>query len=157
MKQLRYEQVSAGDAIESITLEISTTDIVAGALASRDYSPLHHDYHYATEQAGHRDIFLNTPHQAALLEKFLDDWSGPRGRLGRMRFTMKSSVYAGDRITIKAEVSNTSIDDRGCGWVELKLWIDVGENSATTCDVRYALPRDDKDNPWMRTGEAWQP
>ena len=59
-----YDSVQVGDSLEELRISVSTTDVICGALASRDYSPLHHDFHYATEQAGHRDIFLNTPHQA---------------------------------------------------------------------------------------------
>jgi len=29
-----------------------------------------------------RDIFLNTPNQAAWFERYLTDWTGPTGRLG---------------------------------------------------------------------------
>jgi hypothetical protein len=157
VKQLQFKDVAAGDTLEAVSVAITTTDVVSGALASRDYSPLHHDYHYATGQAGHRDIFLNTPHQAALLEKFLGAWAGPRGRLARMRFSMKASLYAGDSIDIGGQVVDTCLDEVDCGWVDLKLWIDVGGSTATECEARLALPRDEQDNPWLRKEEAWRP
>ncbi|MEH6584413.1 MAG: hypothetical protein V7754_20940 [Halioglobus sp.] len=157
MRQLNYEDVAVGESLGALQLDISSTDVIAGAMASRDYSPLHHDYHYVTEEAGHRDIFLNTPHQAALLEKYLSDWSGPGGRLGRMRFTMKASIYAGDSIILDGEVVDKSVDASGCSWLKLKLWIEVKGETATACEVRYALPGKAQDSPWKRKGEAWQP
>ena len=157
MRKLYYEEVQVGDRLDDLQLSISTTDVVSGALASRDYSPLHHDFHYVTGKAGHRDIFLNTPHQAAFFERYLGDWSGPSGRMGRMRFVMKASVYAGDTFMLSGEVVERMVDDAGCGWVTLQLQIHMGETLCTECQVRYALPVDDKDNPWQRRGEEWQP
>ena len=152
-----YPQVAVGDTLAELAIDIDTTDVIAGALASRDYSPLHHDHHYVTEEAGHRDIFLNTPHQASLFERFLNDWSGPLGRLGRMRFKMHSPVYAGDAIRLSGKVLDKAIDERGCGWLRLRLLISVGDKVATECEARYALPVEAGDNPWSRPGEDWQP
>lgn len=157
MKILHFNDVEVGDKLQELKLSVDTTDVVAGALASRDYSPLHHDYRYVTGQAGHRDIFLNTPHQAAFFERYLGDWSGPKGRLGRMRFVMKASVYAGDAFTLSAEVVERLMDDAGCGWVTLRLQIKVGDSLCTECEARYALPVNDNDNPWLRRGEEWRP
>ena len=72
----------AGQAMAPLRVEVSATTVVLGALATRDYAPMHHDHAYATQTSGTRDIFLNTPHQAAFLERYLTDWSGPKGRLG---------------------------------------------------------------------------
>ena len=43
---------------------------------------MHHDKDFAVHRNGTRDIFLNTPNQAAWFERYLTDWSGPHGRLG---------------------------------------------------------------------------
>ena len=157
MNRLYYQEVQPGNALPPVQLSVSTSDVISGAMASRDYSPLHHDYHYVTGQAGHRDIFLNTPHQAAFFERYLGEWSGPLGRLGRMRFTMKASVYAGDAFELKAEVMECVVDEVGCAWVTVKLQIHVGEILCTECQARYALPIDENDNPWLRRGQEWQP
>ena len=45
---------------------------------------------------------MNTPNQAAWFERFLTDWSGPKGRLGRMKFRMKGSVFPGDTMVLGA-------------------------------------------------------
>lgn len=157
MNSLVFDQVAVGAEVPALKLRVTTTAVIAGALASRDYSPLHHDYHYVTAEAGHPDIFLNTPHQAALFERLLSDWAGPRGRLGRMKFAMKSSVYAGNDISISGRVTAREIDKSGCGWLTLTLEITAVERVKTTCEARYALPVDATDNPWLRKGEEWQP
>jgi len=157
MRRLLHAQVSEGDALPPLVMDMTSTRIVAGALASRDYAPLHHDYHYATDEAGHRDIFMNTFHQAALFERYLDDWAGARGRLGRMKFRMSASVYAGDSVAVNGEVTGQLVDDSGCGWVALRLTLSVDSKACTECEVRYALPLTPGDNPWERRGEQWRP
>jgi len=157
VKRMLHEDVAVGDTLAGLDMDMTATRIVAGALASRDYAPLHHDFRYATEQAGHRDIFMNTFHQAALFERFLGDWSGPRGRLGRMKFRMSASVYAGDTLTLDGKVTGSEIDQHGCGWITAVLAISVGGSTCTECEVRYALPLSVADNPWSRRGEEWQP
>ncbi len=157
MKHLLHGDVAVGERLPTLAMDISATRIVAGALASRDYAPLHHDHQYVTEQAGHRDIFMNTFHQASLFERYLSDWSGPRGRLGRMRFKMSASVYAGDSIAVDGEITGCEVDDSGCAWVGLNLSIAVDGKTCTECEVRYALPTTADDNPWARRDEVWKP
>ena len=53
------------------------------------------------------DIFLNTPNQAAWFERYVTDWTGPTGRLGRMTFRMRDSVFPGDRMVFAATVTAT--------------------------------------------------
>ena len=66
-----------------------------GALATRDWRPMHHDKDFAVYRNGTQDIFLKIPNQAAWFERYLTDWTGPQGRLGRVTFRMKGSVFPG--------------------------------------------------------------
>ena len=75
---------------------MTATTVVLGALATRDWRPMHHDKDFAVHRNGTRDIFLNTPNQAAWFERFVTDWTGPYGRLGRMTFRMLGSIFPGD-------------------------------------------------------------
>lgn len=157
MSGLVFHQVTVGDELPALSFEVTTTRVIAGALASRDYSPLHHDYPFVTERAGHRQIFLNTPHQAALFERYLGDWAGPRCRLGRMRFAMNAPVYAGDTLAISGRVLEKLRDESDCGWITLRLLLSVDEAVRTDCELRCALPVSVNDNPWRRRGREWQP
>lgn len=149
--------VSVGDELPRLAVDVTPTTVVLGALASRDWRPMHHDYKFATERNGVADIFLNTPNQAAWIERYLTDWTGPRGRLGRMTFRMRDSVFPGDRMEFTATVTATGTDDAGCGWVSLDVTLAAGEKVCTTCTVRVAVPVDPDDNPWARRGDAWCP
>jgi hypothetical protein len=152
-----HGSVSAGDTLPELSYDVTSTTVVLGALATRDWRPQHHDYHFATERNGVRDIFLNTPNQAAWFERFLTDWSGPRGRLGKVTFRMKDSVFPGDTMVFTGTVTGTSVDGSGCGWVDIDVTLAVGDRTCTTCTARIALPTSTDDNPWSRKGPQWTP
>ena len=149
--------VAVGDALAPLAHDVTATTVVLGALASRDWRPMHHDYDFAVNRNGTKDIFLNTPNQAAWFERYLTDWTGPGGRLGRMTFRMKGSVYPGDTMVLHGTVTGTEIDDTGCGWVSVDVTMSVDGEAKTTCAARIAVPTNPGDNPWARPAERWKP
>jgi len=155
--RLTLGRLRAGDRLPELAVDVSATTVVLGALASRDWRPMHHDKDFAIHRNGTRDIFLNTPNQAAWFERYLTDWTGPSGRLGRMKFRMKDSVFPGDRMVFRGVVEKVETDATGCGWAELALELAVGDRVATECSARIAIPTQDGDNPWKRRGERWKP
>jgi len=118
---------------------------------------MHHDHDFAVNRNGTQDIFLNTPNQAAWFERYVTDWTGPKGRLGRMKFRMKGSVFPGDTMVMRATVESVETDATGCGWASLLVSLSVGDELKTDCSVRVALPTADDDNPWDRRGDQWRP
>lgn len=164
---LCFGDVTVAQELPELTVEVTPTMVVLGALASRDWRPMHHDYRFATERNGVRDIFLNTPNQAAWIERYITDWTGPRGRLGRMKFRMRDSVFPGDAMTFAGRVTAVATDDSGCAWVDLEITLTAAERAgdgtigeprvATTCTARVAVAIDGDDNPWSRRGDDWQP
>jgi acyl dehydratase len=157
MTSLRIDQVKVGDRLPELAIDVGVTDIVLGALASRDWRPMHHDKDFAVERNGTRHIFVNTPHNAAYFERYITDWTGPAGRLGRIQFRMKDSVFPGDRMVFHGEVTSVSTDATGCAWVGLALRLSVGDKTTTECTARIAIPSGAGDNPWKRRGDDWRP
>ena len=155
--RLFHRSVAVGDRLPELAYPVTATTVVLGALASRDWRPMHHDKDFAVHRNGTRDIFLNTPNQAAWFERFLTDWTGPHGRLGRMTFRMLGSVFPGDTMVFAGVVTETGVDEIGCGWVLLDISLSVDDDTKTTCQARVALPVSDDDNPWDRAGDRWQP
>jgi acyl dehydratase len=150
-------KVHAGDRLPELRYDVTATTVVLGALAARDWRPMHHDHDFAVNRNGTRDIFMNTPNQAAWFERYLTDWAGPKGRLGRMRFRMHGSVFPGDTMVLSGAVEDTGVDDVGCGWAAVRVSLTVDGETKTSCSARIALPVDDHDNPWTRRGDAWRP
>ncbi len=149
--------VAEGERLATFEQPVSATTVVLGALASRDWRPMHHDHAFAVHRNGTRDIFLNTPNLAHWFERYLTDWSGPKGRLGRMTFRMLGSIFPGDVMAFDATVTEIATDGTGCGWVNLDVAVTVEGVTKTSCAVRMALPVDEDDNPWARTGPRWTP
>ena len=157
MKNLTLADVKAGDLLPPLEYDVTASTVVLGALASRDWRPMHHDYDFAVNRNGTQNIFLNTPNQAAWFERYVTDWTGPKGRLGRIQFRMKASVFPDNRMVFDGRVKSVGTDESGCGWADLEMELKVGETVATGCAARVALPVDPDDNPWARTGDDWQP
>lgn len=152
-----FDQVAVGDALPPLVCDVTATTVVLGALASRDWRPMHHDHRFAVERSGTRDIFLNTPNQAAWFERFVTDWTGPRGRIGRLTFQMRQPVCPGDRMVVSGSVTGLATDGAECGWAEVDFALTVGETVCSTGSARVALPTGDGDNPWARRGDDWRP
>ncbi|HAM03180.1 MAG TPA: hypothetical protein DCQ30_13285 [Acidimicrobiaceae bacterium] len=155
--RLLLGSVAKGDALPVLRHPVTATTVVLGALASRDWRPMHHDKDFAVERNGTRDIFLNTPNQAAWFERYVTDWTGPHGRLGRITFRMKGSVFPGDTMELVGVVDHVAVDEVGCGWLGLEVVLQVDGEMKTTGAVRVAVPVDETDNPWRRRAEQWQP
>jgi acyl dehydratase len=155
--RLLFDDVAVGDELPVLVYEVSATTVVLGALATRDWRPMHHDKDFAVYRNGTQDIFLNTPNQAAWFERYLTDWTGPHGRLGWVRFRMKGSVFPGDTMTLAGVVESVEVDSTGCGFVTVGVTLSVGGDAKTTCTARIALPQSSSDNPWERRADSWQP
>lgn len=154
---LTADQVSVGDELPPLHVSVTATTVVLGALASRDWRPMHHDKDFAVNRNGTKDIFINTPNNAAWFERFITDWTGPRGRLGRMKFKMSSSVFPGDEMIMSGRVENITTDDTGCCWLDMKVAVSVDGEVSTSCQARVAIPKDENDNPWGRKADQWKP
>ena len=149
--------VIIGDELPALNVPITTTSIVLGAMASRDWRPMHHDKDFAVNRNGVKNVFVNTPNNASWFERYITDWTGPKGRLGRMKFKMMSPVFPGDVMELSGSVSNLNTDETGCCWLELQLTVSVDGKVSTSCHARVAIPVDAQDNPWKRKGLQWQP
>ena len=151
-----------GDVKEGMDLPVlekfvKPVTVVLGAMASRDWRPQHHDYKFATESNGLDDIIMNTPNLAAWFERYLTDWTGPKGRLGRIRFRMKDSVYPGDTMNFSGKVTKVEEAAPGVGWVEVSIELTAGEKSCVGCEARIAVPATADANPWKLKGDDWKP
>ena len=146
-----------GDRLPRLEVDVTARMVIMGASSSRDWQPQHHDHDWAVNRAGTRDIFLNTPNQAGWIERYVTDWTGPRGRLGKLRFRMRRPICTGDLLAFDGVVRSIVTDEAGTVWADVDVSLSVGKERATECVVRVALPQDDGDNPWARAGDAWTP
>lgn len=154
---LTLAAISVGDELPELAYEVTATTVVLGALAARDWRPMHHDYDFAVNRNGTRNIFLNTPNLAAWYERYLTDWTGPKGRMGRLQFRMRDSIFPDDTMVLRGVVTSVDTDPAGCGWAQVDVIVSVGATVASEAQIRVAVPTDPGDNPWTRRGDRWIP
>ena len=102
-KLLHWEDVGEGQELPTATLDVTNTTVIAGAIASRDFTPLHHDSGYA-QKVGQKDIFMNNATICGLSGKYLTDWTGPEGELKEISFRIGTPCFPGDTIRIARKV-----------------------------------------------------
>ena len=149
--------VSEGCDLPVLEKEVQPVTVVLGAMASRDWRPQHHDYKFATGRNGLDDIIMNTPNLAAWFERYLTDWTGPKGRLGRIKFRMKDSVYPGETMKFVGKVTGVEPAAKGVSWVNVAIELTAGDKSCVGCEARIAVPDTEAANPWSLKGDDWKP
>jgi acyl dehydratase len=117
VKTLTRGDVKVGDEMTPLDVPITTTLIVAGAIASRDYQDVHHDSALAKER-GAKDIFMNILTTNGLVGRFVTDWAGPEAFLRAVKIRLGAPNYPGDTMRLtgtvtKAEGGDVEVAIRG--------------------------------------------
>jgi acyl dehydratase len=108
-----------GDTLPDLAIEVMATRIVAGAIASRDFMPVHHDKAYANLQ-GAPDIFMNILSDTGYCSRFLTDWAGPEAMIKRLAIRLGVPLFPDTELTYRGSV--TAIREEGDeGIVEVAL------------------------------------
>src|ERR1700677_1438586 len=89
---LDWTTIRVGDPIRPLELEMTATRIVAGAIATRDFMPVHHDRAYANSQ-GAPDIFMNILSSTAYCSRFLTDWAGSDAMITKLAVRIGVPVF----------------------------------------------------------------
>ena len=135
---LRYDDVSVGDELPELPIPLTATNIIAGAIASRDYQDVHHDRDLAVMR-GSRDIFMNILTTNGYVGRFVTDWAGPAALLKRVDIRLGAPNYPGDTMTMRGRVT-----EKKGGIVTVEIAGDNELGHHVTGSVDLALPhRDD--------------
>jgi acyl dehydratase len=107
MKTLDWNEIRVGDAVTPMQIDVTATVIVAGALATRDFMPVHHDRDYANSQ-GAPDIFMNIMTDNGYCSRFLTDWAGPEAMVRRIAIRLGMPAHPGSTLAFTGSVTGTS-------------------------------------------------
>lgn len=132
-----FDDVGVGTTLPELPIPITTTLIVAGALASRDFTALHHDK-AAAQAGGMQDVFMNILTTNGLVGRYVTDWAGPNAVLKRVAIKLGAPNLPGDTMKMTGTVKKK---DEAAGVVEIEV---AGRNSwgdHVTGIVAVALPR----------------
>lgn len=129
---LPWNTITVGQEVTPLEVPVTTTLIVAGAIASRDYMPVHHDRDFANSQ-GSKDIFLNILTTNGLCVKFLHDWAGPEALIRKLSIRLGVPAYPNDPLRFTGTVSSKSVDgDEGLVEVAFKGTNSLGDHVSGT-------------------------
>jgi len=103
-KTLSATEVAEGDELPALDVPITTTAIVAGAIASRDYQDVHHDAALARER-GSKDVFMNILTTNGWVGRFITDWAGPDAVLKKVAIRLGAPNYPGDTMRMTGRVA----------------------------------------------------
>jgi acyl dehydratase len=139
IRTLEWASIRVGDELPTLVLDVTATVIVAGAIATRDFMPVHHDRDYANAQ-GSPDIFMNILSDTAYCSRFLTDWAGPEAMIRRIAIRLGAPVFPDSVLTYTGEVTATSqVGDEGTVEVAFRAMNDLGEHVSGTATLTFPV------------------
>jgi acyl dehydratase len=129
------EAVPVGTELPPLEIPVTRTLIVAGAMASRDFEPVHHDQVIAQER-GSADIFMNILTSNGLIGRFVTDWAGPGARLRSVDIRLGVPAYPGDTLRFTGRVASVDAGDRRIT-VEVRAANARGDHASGTVELEW--------------------
>ena len=100
---LTTRELEVGQRLPDLDLPITSTLVAGGALASRDYTPVHHDRAAALRQ-GLPDIFMNILTTQGICCRYVTDWADPDAIITRVRTKLGGPNVPGDLLEIRGKI-----------------------------------------------------
>ena len=134
-----FAAISVGDELTPLDIDVTPTVIVAGAIASRDFMPVHHDRAYAGSQ-GAPDIFMNILSDTAYCSRLLTDWAGPDAMIRRLAIRLGVPMFPGSRLRYAGTVVGLERSpDEGIVRVEFQATNDLGNHLSGSAELGLPL------------------
>ena len=138
---LDWSHIRVGDPITPMKIDVTATVVVAGAIATRDFMPVHHDREYANSQ-GAPQIFMNIMTDNGYCSRFLTDWAGPEAMVRKVAIRLGVPAYAGSTLEFMGTVTGKSqVGDEGIVELELRASNDQGKHLSGTAVIGLPLAR----------------
>lgn len=109
-RSIYWGEVKEGQKLPTLVKEVTATTVIAGAIASRDFMPVHHDKDFAQKQ-GIPDIFFNILTTGGWVGKYLTDWSGPEAELKRVDIRLGMPCFPGNTLTWNGTVVKKYVEN----------------------------------------------
>ena len=131
-------EVTVGDELPPFELPVTSTVIVAGAIASRDFMPAHHDSEFAKGQ-GAPDMFMNILTTNGYVSRFVTDWAGPQAMVRKIAIRLGGPAIPGQPLRFSGQVTETKTEGDECVVeVAIRAANDLGDHATGT--VIISLP-----------------
>jgi acyl dehydratase len=137
----RFDEVRVDQELPELTIDVTASLIVAGAIASRDFQDVHHD-HAAAIANGAKDIFMSIHTTQGLIGRYVGDWAGPEAIFKRMSIRLGVPNYPGDVLRITGRVASAEVSGtEGLVAVEVRGANTLGDH--VTGEVTLSVPMEE--------------
>jgi uncharacterized protein len=124
-----------GADLPPFDLDVTATVVVAGAIASRDFMPVHHDRDYAQAQ-GAPDLFMNILTTTGYVTRYVTDWAGPRAVVQRLGIRLGGPAVPGLPLHFTGSISDQrDVDGHYAIEVTLRAANDLGDHATGTVEI----------------------
>jgi len=137
---VKASEVVVGAPLPDLDVAISTATVVGGAMATRDFTPFHHDK-AAAAKLGLADVCLNILTTNGFVCRYAAEWAGPDAMIVNVANKLGGPCFPGDTLQLRGKVA--AVDGAS---VELEV---VGTtsrgthvSSTVTIDLERASRRD---------------
>ena len=103
MSEVTFHSIVIGQPLPPLTLSVTTSAIVAGALASGDFEVVHHDA-AAARARGTPDVFMNILTTNGYVQRFVNDWLAPAGMIRAIELRLGVPNFPGDTLKLTGSV-----------------------------------------------------
>jgi acyl dehydratase len=135
-KTINFKDVSVGAKLPELPIELTPALIIGGAIASRDFNPVHHDKAHAQRQ-GLPDVIMNILTTNGLVGRYVTDWAGPDAVVKNIAIKLGAPNVPGDTMKMKGTIKAKNDSD---GTVEVDVVGANGWGNHVTGTVKVALP-----------------
>jgi uncharacterized OB-fold protein len=111
-RTVALDHASGLDHLPEMVVEVTPTFVVASALATRDFTPVHHDVGLAVANGG-KNIFVNILTDTGLVQRFITQWAGPQSIVREISLRLGVPCYAGDTLTFTGHVAERTPGQHG--------------------------------------------
>ena len=132
----RFDDVRPGETLPEQAIPITVGLVTGGAIATRDYFPGHHDLN-AAKALGSPHIFMNILTTNGLVQRYVEQWSGPETRFTSLKIKLGAPNYPGDSMTFNGAVTAL---DAATRTVEITLGGKNSMGNHVTGTVTLVLP-----------------
>ena len=133
---LAVSEIKVGDKLPQLNVELTASMIVGGALASHDFTPVHHDRN-AAQASGMNDVFMNILTTNGFVGRYVTDWAGADAMIKQVSIKLGGPNLPGDTMKMTGEVQAV---DASTGEIEVKVDGNNSWGSHVTGTVSVLLP-----------------
>jgi len=136
----RVREIAVGDELPAFELTVTSTVIVAGAIASRDFMPAHHDPVFARAQ-GAPDMFMNILTTNGYVARYVTDWAGPEARVRNIKIRLGAPAVPGKPLRFSGRVEQKRDEGDECVLeLAVRAANDLGDHATGTVVVTLPSP-----------------